>query len=60
MKIIETTEENFEELMDILDYDTPLYGQLLQTGDEIPSEIYISFSIGILALLILVLLRKKI
>lgn len=52
------TEEEMEELIDILDYETPLYGGLLQTGDEIPSYVY-SFGLIGIGLLLLYFISKK-
>jgi len=53
------TEEKLDELLEILGYETPLYG-MLQTGDEIPIWVLIAIIIGICALIIAFLLRKNI
>ena len=52
------TDEELEELFDMWGYKTPLYG-MFQTGDEIPIEIYLLGLIGLCALIIAILLRKK-
>ena len=52
------TDEELEELFDMWGYEIPLYG-MLQTGDEIPVEIYLLGLIGLCALIIAILLRKK-
>lgn len=52
------TDEELEELFDMWGYETPLYG-IFQTGDEIPVEIYLFGLIGLCALIIAILLRKK-
>ena len=55
----ELTDEELEELLEILNYEVPLYGQLLSTGDEIPSWVFISLALGLLALVIVFLLKKN-
>lgn len=52
------TDEELEELFDMWGYETPLYG-MFQTGDEMPVEIYLLGLIGLCALIIAILLRKK-
>ena len=47
------TEEQFEELLDMPDYETPLYG-MLQTGDETPPYIFYLLAIGIICILFLI------
>ena len=49
-------EEEMEELIDILGYDTPLYGALLPTGDDIPAYIYICLFMLLACLIALVFL----
>ena len=55
----ELTDEELEELLEILDYNVPLYGQLLSTGDEIPSLVFTSLGSGLIALAIAILIKKK-
>jgi len=52
------TDEELEELFDMWGYKTPLYG-MFQTGDETPVDIYLLGLIGLCALIIAILLRKK-
>jgi hypothetical protein len=52
------TEEELEDLMDLFDYETPLYGGLLQTGDETPIYPFVFAGIGII-LLVIVITKKK-
>lgn len=55
-------EEQIDEFVDIIDYDTPLWGQLLGTGDETPIYPYVFAGVGALALIALVVFgfkRKK-
>ena len=47
------TEEQFDELLDMPDYETPLYG-MLQTGDETPSYVFYLLAIGIICILLLI------
>ena len=53
------TVEELEELVDLLDYETPLYGELLKTGDEIPLYPFIFAGVGMLILLFAIF-RKRI
>ena len=57
----ELTEENLEQLLDLFDYSTPLYGGLLGTGDEMPKYPFIFGGIGTLAVLLLIIfgLRRR-
>ncbi|MBR1820679.1 MAG: Cna B-type domain-containing protein, partial [Clostridia bacterium] len=48
-----------DELMDLLDYGTPLWGALMGTGDETPAYPFVFGGIGVLALAILLITRKK-
>ena len=51
-------EEELEELLDLFDYGTPLFG-MLQTGDDIPAYPFVFGGIGLAALLALALLSRK-
>ena len=53
------TEEELEDLADILDYDTPLYGGLLGTGDRTPIYPFIFAAVGAAALIILLVFGRK-
>ena len=57
------TEEKMDELVDILDYKTPLWGQLLGTGDKTPVYPYVFGGIGVAAIVALLVIfgrkRKK-
>ena len=55
----EKTEEELEELIDIFDYDTPLWGGLLGTGDDMPVYPFIFAGIGVAALLVLFLFGRR-
>ena len=55
----EFTEEELEDLLDLFDYDTPLFGRPLGTGDELPVYPFIFAGIGLTAVLLLVLLGRK-
>ena len=48
-----------DELMDMLDYDTPLWGQLLGTGDKTPVYPFVFGGIGVLAIIALVVFGRK-
>ena len=52
-------EEEMDELTDILDYGTPLWGTLLGTGDETPVYPYVFGGVGVLAIVALVLFGRK-
>ena len=53
------TEEELEEMFDLFDYETPLWGALLQTGDDIPAYPFVFGGIGLAALLALALLNRR-
>ena len=54
------TAEELDELTDLLDYDTPLWGGLLGTGDETPIYPYVFGGVGAAAVIgLLVFGRKK-
>ena len=53
------TEEELEGLVEIGDYDTPLWGGLLQTGDDLPAYPFVSGGIGVLALVVLDRKKRK-
>ncbi|MBQ8159933.1 MAG: Cna B-type domain-containing protein [Clostridia bacterium] len=48
-----------DELFELLDYDTPLWGGLLGTGDETPAYPYIFGGAGLLIVALLLILGKK-
>jgi hypothetical protein len=52
-------EEELEDLLIFMDYETPLYGGLLATGDEVPIWIFIALIIGFLCVGIYVITDKK-
>ena len=49
-------EEELEDLVDLFDYGTPLWGELLKTGDETPIYPFIFGGVGVAALAALILL----
>ena len=53
------TEEEVDEFTDILDYGTPLWGQLLGTGDETPIYPFVFGGIGVVAIIALVFFGRK-
>ena len=53
------TEEELEELIDLPEYGTPLYGRLLGTGDETPLYPYVFAGVGAVLVLILVVFGRK-
>ena len=55
----EMTEEEMDEYMDILDYGTPLWGQLLGTGDETPVYPYVFAGVGGAAIIALLVFGRK-
>lgn len=55
----EFPEEELEELIDIFDYDVPLWGGLLKTGAETPLYPFVFGGIGALALIILLVFGRK-
>lgn len=52
------TEEEFDDLLDIFDYATPLWG-MLGTGDETPVYPFVFGGIGAMALVALMITRRK-
>ena len=52
------TEGQFEDMFNLFDYDTPLWG-MLGTGDETPAWPYAFAGAGALALIALAILKKK-
>ena len=57
-KFGEMNEEEFDDLLDILDYNTPLWG-MLGTGDETPVYPFVFGGAGALILALLAITRKK-
>ena len=53
------TEEALEELIDLFDYETPLFGMLLGTGDELPVYPFAFAGVGALALIALLAADRK-
>ena len=53
------TDEELEDLMFLGDYGTPLFGQLLGTGDETPMYPFVFGGIGLLALALLLVSKKR-
>ncbi len=53
------TEEEMDDFIDMLDYGTPLWGQLLGTGDETPVYPYVFGGVGVVAIVALVLFGRK-
>ena len=53
------TEEQLEDLLDLFDYDTPLFGRPLGTGDEIPVYPFVFAGIGLTAVLVLLIGRRR-
>ena len=51
--------ENLEELLVLFDYSTPLFGDLLQTGDEMPVYPIVFGGAGALALLALLVTGRR-
>ena len=58
-KLATFTEEEFDEMLDMLDYDTPLWGSLLGTGDETPVYPWVFGGLGLLAAALLIFDRKR-
>lgn len=52
------TEEELEELLDLFDYQVPLYGDLLQTGDEVPPYVYVSMFFAVIFLVVSMYIKK--
>ena len=55
----EKTEEELEELLDLFDYDTPLWGGLLGTGDDLPIYPFVFGAIGAFAVILLVVTGRR-
>ena len=55
----EHTEEELEELVDLFEYGTPLYGRLLGTGDETPIYPFVFAGVGAIAVLVLFFFGRK-
>ena len=53
------TVENLEDMTDILDYDTPLWGGLLGTGDETPVWPFAFAGVGAMALAALAVMKRR-
>ncbi len=51
-------EEEFDDLLDILDYGTPLFG-MMGTGDEIPAYPFVFGGIGALAVVAYILVKRR-
>lgn len=58
-KFEKLTVEELDELTDLFDYDTPLWGTLLGTGDETPVWPYAFAGIGALALIALLAMNRR-
>ena len=54
----ERTVEELEDMLDLFDYDTPLFGGLLGTGDTMPVYPFIFGAIGVAAIVMLFLFGK--
>ena len=57
-RISNLSEEELEGLLDMFDYGTPLYG-MLGTGDETPLYPFVFGGVGLLALALLMALKKR-
>lgn len=55
----EFPEEGLEELIDIFDYDVPLWGGLLGTGAEVPVYPFVFGGIGCAAVIVLIVFGRK-
>ena len=58
-KFAQMTAEEVDDLMEMLNYNTPLWGQLLGTGDNTPVYPYVFGGVGVLAILALVIFGRK-
>ena len=58
-KFNKLTAEELDELTDLFEYDTPLWGGLLGTGDETPVWPYAFAGAGMLAVAALLVLRRR-
>lgn len=52
-------EEGLEELIDLFDYDVPLWGGLLGTGFELPAYPFVFGGIGLAAIILLIVFGRK-
>jgi len=52
-------EEGLEDLIDIFDYDVPLWGGLLGTGSEVPAYPFVFAGVGVAALIVLFVFGRK-
>ena len=55
----EPTVEELEDLIELFGYGTPLWGGLLQTGDQLPIYPFVFGGFGLLALALLAILEQK-
>ena len=55
----ELSEENLEQLLDLYDYNTPLFGGLLGTGDKMPIYPFVFGGIGVAAVLLLIIFGRR-
>jgi LPXTG-motif cell wall-anchored protein len=55
----EFTEEEMTDVVEMLDYGTPLWGQLLGTGDETPVYPYVFGGVGAIAVIALAVFGRK-
>lgn len=53
------TDEEFEEAIDFLDYNVPLWGQLMGTGDETPVWPWVFAGIGAVALILIPIIGMR-
>ncbi len=58
-KFAQMNAEEVDDLMEMLNYNTPLWGQLLGTGDNTPVYPYVFGGVGLLAILALVIFGRK-
>ena len=56
---MEMTDEELEEMFDLFDYGTPLYG-ILGTGDEVPAWVWACGGGGLLAAALAIILGNEI
>ena len=52
-------EDDLAGMIEIMDYDTPLWGGLMDTGDDVPVYPFVFAGLGLLALAALAALRRK-
>ena len=48
-----------EELLDLFEYPTPLWGELMPTGDDTPIYPFIFGGIGVVAIVLLLVLGRR-